>query len=266
LIVDTATRIPSSEPAFHAEDVELVADYRTLSALAIIGLLFGLASVHCLASQLFLVVPLIGAAISLMALRRIAMSDGLLGGRGAATAGLVLCVACGLAAISRDAVTRHLRTRQAEQVGRNWISLLLAGDTGTAFRLTVESSRPAPPPEPGMPAPQANPYEEFRKHSLVQAISTIGSDSQIEIVRTLRYVPETHRQFVVAQQFSIVPSEAATDADEAATDADPNLRPVQANLTLQRSWLRGERKSRWLVAAYELTPAKDNATIPTEDQ
>jgi hypothetical protein len=194
-----------------------------------------------------------------MALRRIATSEGLLGGRGAATAGLVLCVSCGLAAVSRDAVTRHLRTRQAEQVSRNWIGLLLAGDTGTAFRLTVEASRPAPPPEPGMPAPKANPYEEFRKHSLVQAISTIGSDSQIELVRTLRYVPETHRQFVVAQQFSIVPSEAATDAD-------PNLRPVQANLTLQRSWLRGERKSRWLVAAYELTPAKDNATIPTEDQ
>jgi hypothetical protein len=252
--VDTATRLPASEPAFHADDVELVADYRTLSALAIVGLLLGLASVLCLASRLFMVVPLIGAAISLVALRRIAASEGVLAGRGAAAAGLALCVACGLAAISRDAVTRHLRTRQAEEVGRNWLGLLLAGDTGTAFRLTVEASRPAPPPpEPGMTAPRANPFEEFRKHPVLNAVSSVGSDAAIKMTRTRHYEPRPHGQFAISQQFSIAPSEAALAAD-------PGLAPVLADLTLQRSSLPGERQSRWLVAEYQLSSAASDET------
>jgi hypothetical protein len=261
LNVDTATRTPTSEPAFHADDVELVPDYRTLSALAIVGLLFGLASVLCLASRLFLVVPLIGAALSLVAIRRIAASEGLLAGRGAAATGLALCVAFGLAAISRDAVTRHLRTRQAREFGRQWISALLSGDTNKAFRQTVDAMRPAPaPPEPGMPEPpRANPYEEFRKHPLVHALAIVGTDAQIESLRTLRYELQARKQFVIEQQFSIAPSEAATDTD-------PNLRPVNAKLTLQRSSLRGERASRWLVAAYELSPDTGDDTNQTEIQ
>jgi hypothetical protein len=252
LSVETATRPTLSEPAFHADDGEQVAGYRTLSALAIVSLIFGLASILCLASRLFLVLPLVGIAISLVALRRITAHDGVLGGRGAAITGLVLCVVFGVATISRDAVTRHLRTAQAEEFGREWLNLLIRGEVQPAFRMTVESTRPAPTPEPGVPAPStpASPYDEFLKHSFVKALSAAGPDAHVEFLRDVEILPQLRDQFAVRQQFRVT-------AGGAGADEQSGRQPVDVILALQRSRVHGQPQSRWMVAAFEMTSGGD---------
>ena len=133
------------EPAFHADDVDQSASYRTFSVLAIISLLFGLASPLCFVGPLLFGIPLVGAAVSLLAIRRIDTSEGVLAGRWAAVAGLALCVASLASNITRDMVGQHLRAAQAEAFGRDWISLLLTGHADEAFRLTVEGAHTPPP-------------------------------------------------------------------------------------------------------------------------
>ncbi|MEX2307252.1 MAG: hypothetical protein WD738_06645 [Pirellulales bacterium] len=248
--MQTVTQIPATEPAFHADDAEQVAGYRTVSALAIISLVFGLASPLCFAWPLMMAIPIFGTAISIVALLRIAASDGALAGRWAATAGLALCLICGAAAVSRNAVSRFIRTRQAEEVGRNWIGLLLADDAEQAFHFTVTGNRREPPPEPGMPAPTETPYEQFALSPIVPTLAAAGRDADIRYVETLSYEPQARRQFLIQQKFVVTPKAAAE-----GTPRDP----VEVHLTLQRSQLMGEPQSRWLVANFEVPQAAAEA-------
>lgn len=247
----TSTRLPAPEPAFHADDTEQVAGYRTVSALAIVSLLFGLAAPLCFAWSLLMVIPLFGAVISLVAIRRIDTSDGALAGRWAATAGLLLCVASGTAVVSRNLATRYARTRQAEVFGRDWIELLLTGDKEKAFRMTVDASRRAPPvPNPGLPTPTKTPWELFLESPVVTQLADAGADSDIQFVDTLRYEQHPIRQFIIQQKFLVVLRNTA-----AATHAHP----IEVLLTLQRSRLNRESQQRWLVSNFEVPPATDEA-------
>jgi hypothetical protein len=245
--VETGTRLPTSEPAFHADDAQQVAEYRTLSALAIVSLIVGLAAPLCFAWPLLLAIPLIGVAVSVVAIRRIDSSDGALVGRWAATAGLALCVASGTAVVSRDLVTRSLRTGQAEHVGRQWIQLLVAGDIEKAFRLTVAANqRPEPMPGPPEPKPEKTPYEQFRDDPIIAKLAAAGADAQVQLAETSAYEPQPYGQFVIRQQF-VVAGGGAADGEQSE--------PIQIVLTLQRSRLFQESQPRWLVANYELPSA-----------
>ena len=241
--METRVQPRSAEPAFHADDLEQVAEYRTVSALAIVSFVLGLASPLCFAAPLFLAIPLFGAAVSIVALRRIAVSDGALAGRLAAAAGLVLCVGCGAALISRDVVMRTIRVRQAEEFGRNWLALVTSGQTEPAFQLTSEASRPQAPPEPGMPAATTTPYDDFLKQPVIQALAMNGAGSNVRYAETLLYESPASRQFVIRQRFLVSPADAVTRKKESS--------PQNVVLTLQRSRERGQRNSRWIVASAE---------------
>jgi hypothetical protein len=177
--MSTGTELPTYGTAFHADDTDEVVGYRTVSALAVVGMIIGLASPLCLAWPLLYWIPLLGAVICILAMRRIEASDGAVTGRGMATLGLVLCVLCGAAAVSRSLVTRTIRTAQAEDFGRDWIELLLAGDNEKAFRLTVEGNRrEVAPPEPGATAPTQNPDEQFLENPLDTGMAAAGADNR----------------------------------------------------------------------------------------
>ncbi len=237
--VETDTRLPAAEPAFHADDTLEVADYRTVSALAIVSLLFGLASPLCIAWPLFMAIALVGAALSAIAIARIDASDGALAGRWAATAGLVLCVLSGTGAVSHDLVMRTIRSSQAEAFGGEWIELLLAGNTEEAFQLTVAANRHLPPREPGTPAPTETPYDHFLESPIVTELTAAGGDFDIRLEETLSYERQPRRQFVIQQKFNVVPRGEAAEQKR-----------NEVVLTLQRSRLAGERLSRWLVVSY----------------
>jgi hypothetical protein len=245
--VETTTHAPSHQPAFHTEDLDQVANYRTLSGLAIASLVFGLVSPVCFAAPVFLAIPLFGTALSLVALRRIAASDGALAGNWAAATGLALCIVSAAATVSYAQVTRFLHTSQARQLGQKWIELIVAGKTEEAFNLTVRSTRDEavdPPANFLASTPQESPYETFVKNPLVQALTASGSGAEVRFAGTLAYTPQPNHQCIVQQQFDVTP--AATSA----ADAPMSDNPVEAAVTLQLSRFRGESKLRWLVLGY----------------
>jgi hypothetical protein len=235
---------PSRHPAFHAEDLEQIAGYRTLSGLAIVGLLFGLAAPLCFAAPLLMIIPLVGAAVSLAALRRIADSDGALAGKWAGTIGLGLCVASAVATISNTQVARYLYSRQAREFGRQWIGLVLSGQLEHAFGLTVEGVRPPPQPEPGAPTPSQTPYESFSSRALVRSLVAAGESADVRFLGTLSTELQPYRQSVVKQEFEVTPNSSAATSGK-------SVKPVTATLTLHRSRMPGESSLRWLVEAYE---------------
>jgi hypothetical protein len=237
-----------STPAFHADDPEQTA-YRSLSVLAIISLVLGLAAPFAFIGPLLLAIPLFGIAISLLALRQIAASEGALAGRWAAIVGLSLCIASMVAPYSRDQLERAIRTHQAKEFGRSFIEILTAGQTERAFHMTFDGVRRRPPPEPGAPPPKVSPYQEFLDKSVVKALQPVGANPNIRYAGTIDYQPQSYRNIVLSQQFSVSPDSSASS--NAATQ------PVQVTLTIQRAQLPGEGRSRWLI-----TSIGDGKTAP----
>jgi hypothetical protein len=203
--------------------------YRTISALAVAGLLLGLASPLCLFGKVLMFVPIAGAAVSLLALRRIAVSDGGLVGRRAALIGLILSVSCAAVAVSYGAVTRRLRTRQASAVGYQWIALILKGDTKSAFHLSSGHAAPDPNREEGFGA-GGNPYNRFVEAPLVDALLKAGADAAIHGEEVIQYAAQGQGEFLIRQIFVVTPR-AGGPSDGAAAQRPP-LRFV---LQLQRT-------------------------------
>jgi hypothetical protein len=248
--VETGRPLPSSEPVFHTDDAEQVAAYHTISALAVVGLLFGLASPLCFGSPVFFAIPLVGAAVSIVALGRIAASDGALAGRWVATIGLALCVVSASAAIARQLAMERIRTTQAEASARVWISLLLEGKKEDAFRLTAAANRREPPTEPGAPVPTHTPYDHFLEQPVISELTAAGSDAKVEFVETLSYEPQPARQYIIRQKFLVTPIQKQ----------GAHSHPLELLLTMQRSKLPSEPRSRWLVGEYESPQAPAGET------
>ena len=149
-----------------------------------VSLFLGLASPLSLVAPLLWAIPLVGAVLAIMTIRRIASSDGALVGRLAAVIGLALCVGSLAAAASRSVVTEQVLSRQAREFATEWLGILQSGDTQTAFGYTVDSMRgPAPPPPPGTPPtaePPRDPLADFREHPLVRYMTSVGKDAQVK--------------------------------------------------------------------------------------
>jgi hypothetical protein len=200
LVTHDTTSTTTFTPSFEAEDDEVVR-YRSVSALAIIGLLLGIASPLCAVAPLLMVVPIVGAIVSLLALRRISESDGALIGRGAAAVGLALCIISAAAAVARTIVTQHLRTQQAEVVARQWIERLQSGQVEPAFRLTVRGASPPRPPSPDMPpdAPAEDPLASFRDEPIVKAIQAAGKSATVQLAENVDYQAQFRGNYIVVQ-------------------------------------------------------------------
>lgn len=115
-------------------DLEQI-EYRTLTPLAVVGLILGLCSPLAFLSTLLVIVPLLGIVVSLAALRRIASSDGSVIGRPAAVVGLVLSTICASAIPAQAAGMRWLMNRQAQPIAKQWFDLLAEGNPHEALEL-----------------------------------------------------------------------------------------------------------------------------------
>jgi hypothetical protein len=237
-------------PAFHSDEPEQIGDYRTFSALAIISLIFGIISPVALAGPFLLAIPLFGIGIALLALRRIAVSGGVLTGSSAAMIGLVLCVASLFAPFSRDLTFRLIRLNEAQAFGRNWIALVVSGRLEQAFHLTIDGIRPPPRPEPGAPPrpgsppspPQKTPYQTFLEQPVIKALAAAGATAEIHPGSVLTYDPQSYRRITIRQLFAVGPASAAPSAAS---------QTVQAIVSLQRGQMPGEAMSRWIVSGCE---------------
>ncbi len=246
MTVESHHTLTPHNSSFHAEDIDQVENYRTMSKLAIVSLLCGLAAPVCFLAPLLFSVPIFGAVLSIAALRHIANNEGRLAGRAAATCGLALCIAAMLASISHTTVTKHLRTKQAAEFGQQWISLLLAGKTEGAFRLTVNGTQPAPQLPPGeSPVRQTSPYEQFTKNALIETLVAAGEAAAIHPQRTLAYESQPRGQCIVVQEFQVAPQNSPPSEDKAS-------RAISAVvLTLVRSPTDPRRAPQWLVRDFQ---------------
>lgn len=248
----TGTSRTASAPVFHGDDPEQTTEYRTLSVLAIISLIMGVAAPLAVAAPFLLAIPLFGIAVSLVALRRIDVSGGTLAGRWAATIGLVLCVASAVLPISHDMIQRAIRVHQAEVFGREWVKMVTSGNSKQAFSLTVDGSRPNTPAEPDAP-PKASPYDTFIGLPVIKALQAAGPDAVIRIRDTADFQAATYRSITVRQNYSVSPAAAATGSSS---------QPIEFVLTVQRATLPRESMSRWLVS--NALPPKAGADSPTQ--
>lgn len=240
---ELGTRPAANRTEFSADDAAQVANYRTPSVLAVVSLLLGLAAPLCVLGPLLLVVPLVGAALSVAALRRIAASDGALVGARAAIVGLVLSIVCGIAVVTHASLTRQLQSGQAAEFGREWITLVLAGDIERAFGLTTFGPRFSSPPPDEPPPPGGDPFEQFVDLPVMRALSAVGEEADVLAGPAVRYAAQGDGEFMVQQEYLVTPHTADAEED------GPRPQPIAVLLTLHRTRLPGESQTTWFVAS-----------------
>jgi hypothetical protein len=250
--VNTETGIRADDPVEYSHDeATQLAGYQSPSALAIAGLLLGLASPLCVLGLLLWAVPLVGVAVSLAALRRIAASDGALSGRPLAVAGLVLSTAVGCAVVSHATITQQLRGLQAAEVGRHWIALVLAGDTQSAYQLAIGY----PPPDPNRTedlGPEGNPYDRFVEGPVVTALLAAGTEAEVRDQGTIKYAALWGNEFVLRRRYLVTPRAASGE------DGTHPREPIPVLLQMRRAEVPGKTYRTWRV-----TPL-DEANLPEE--
>jgi hypothetical protein len=129
--LDHAPRLSLPE----AEEAQAVG-YQAVSGLAVLGLLFGLLSPLALLAPAFWLAPLVGIALGLMALARIAQEAPALIGRKAALAGLLLSVVFAAAAPTQWFTYRWLVRREAGVFAMAWFDMLRQREPHKAHQLT----------------------------------------------------------------------------------------------------------------------------------
>lgn len=259
----TRTSVMNDNDVLVHPDEEIT--YRSVSVLSIVGLVVGLAAPLSLVAPLLWVVPIVGAAISLAAILRIASSDGALVGRGAALVGLVLCVVSISAAASRSGFAKYFVSRQAREVVLEWVAALQAGHSQQAFELTVEGARQSSTPASetqvqgdeqgnqrgGEPepddAPAGSPLEKFLENPVVHFLMTDGANAQASFDRDLAVEFGARGEVHIQQQFTL-----------RWTGSDETTPPVNVQIILTRSGSLASAASRWLVSDFQ----SDDLPVP----
>jgi hypothetical protein len=166
-----------------------VAEYRPVSGWALAALFVGLLSFVALFHPLLWSVPMAGAVVSLIALRRISRSDVPLIGRRAALIGLAFSLLYGVAAATRVASRDYWLRSRAERLASEFIDLIRSRKTAEAYALMRQSLEKKPlKPAPGsreanQPEPK-NQREMFASTEPVKTLLSLGPAAQLERLNT----------------------------------------------------------------------------------
>jgi len=135
-------------------DADEWGQYRSLSTLAVVAFVLGICSLLTFASPLMLVVPLGAIATALLALKGISASAGNLSGAKLALFGLALAICFSAASFARVKLRDVILQRQADRVGRQWLSLAAEGRSEDMMQLmtkdAVDKLSPTDPAEQPM--------------------------------------------------------------------------------------------------------------------
>lgn len=125
--------------AYDSHDASELDDaYQSLAPLAVAALLISLASPAVLVWPLLLVVPCAAVALALVAMGKIARSDGALTGRGLALTAVAISVFSVAAWAAREQTYTRLMNARAEPVVTAWFGKLQEQDEQAAFLLTLD--------------------------------------------------------------------------------------------------------------------------------
>lgn len=183
---------PASRPAPPIRS-DVVDDYRSVSVLAVAGLLLGLASISAWLHPLLWLVPLAAVVVSLLAFRKLALDAPNLIGWKPAAVGLALGLLCGAGAATRWALHQYLVEAEAAKVGVAWIDLVRDGRDRQVHQLSLLpiARLTAPDIEAayGELPDLEKEFQEFDSIAVIQRIHETPQDAQIRLYR----VTDHHR-------------------------------------------------------------------------
>lgn len=119
------------------DDATQITEYRAVSRAAVASLVLGLLSPLTLVSMLLWIVPALGVALALFALRAISASAGDLTGQKTAWLGLALSTMFATAAPAKIFYTSHVLVDQARPIANAWFQFLQEGEPQKALQLTM---------------------------------------------------------------------------------------------------------------------------------
>jgi len=154
--------------------------YRSLSSLAVVALVLGVCSLLVFVSPLLMVVPLAAIATALLAIKKIAASDGGLSGAKLARCGLALAILCSAASYARVKLHDAMLQRQADRAAQQWLSLAAEGNVESMLELlsgaAIEKLTPASTPGQPMTFFDKTLASALLRHdSLLLGLSELGT-------------------------------------------------------------------------------------------
>ena len=211
-------------------------DYRPISTLAVIGLLFGAASVLAFVHPLLWLLPLLGAVASGWALARLASPDSIQIGRKAALVGLTLSLVFGAAAPLRLTILHWQLRSESRYLSKQWFEALRAGDPYRAHQLTKLASQRISGDD-DLAIRYAEPQlrhdiEEYLKEQAVQTLLSLGKYA------TVRYFGN-RRLYIASTESSISDFYAVSVRDHGETTS------FFVQMTWSRSFDYGSQSWSW---------------------
>lgn len=235
-------------PDYQYDDVQAVAAYRGISPMAVLALVLGLASPLAVFNHFLLILPILGTIVALLAIRRIAASEGELAGRRLALAGLALAVVCATALLTRDAVSKQVVAGQAAPWAEEWCRLVMADRHEAALELTrpLETRRAIDQSLLEYYQTNENAKQElakFRESEVVQLLTEAGEDARIVPAEVQGLVRDARGNFTLLQNFRL---------ESSGDGAGPASRAFQ--LQLRKSGPTSPMPGVWHVSNFVLAP------------
>ena len=163
-----------------------IPEYQSVSTLAVISLVLGLASVLALAAPILLAIPVAAAGAALVALGSIRRSAGRVVGERIARWGLFTALVFGVCAVVREPVRYAVLNQQAVEAVEQWVSLLADSRYQESFdRLSpTKVARLQPQVEPGgvPPSPletREHMLQRIKVDPLVQRLAEFSPDVDV---------------------------------------------------------------------------------------
>jgi hypothetical protein len=206
-----------SPSVFSSNEAEQWDEPRSVSWLAVAGLVMGLLSAGALLAPLLWLLPAAGIALSLAALVALARdTDGRRLGWSAAACGLALSLLFGAWGVSNHVTRQLLVSRQAREIGQRWLTLVLEGQLQEAHQLQMHQRQRRAPGTAlddyySRDEDARLDYHEFTRGEVLRELADLGPEAQVrfagdeafEITRggvegptdfvTQRYVIDGHR-------------------------------------------------------------------------
>lgn len=135
-----STSLTHREAGLRPDEVA-IAQYRSLSRLALLSVALAVASALALVNLLFIPIALAAIVAAVLSLRAIAASQGQLVGKTWAVAGLALATLLLGWSVSWHFTRQSAIEGQARQVAEGWLRLISTGKIRQAHQLTVGSDR-----------------------------------------------------------------------------------------------------------------------------
>lgn len=245
---------PSAEvgQAAMGDDLANIAEYRPLSTLAIVSAIAGLLSPIAVLSPSLMAIPVVGVALSLLALQRIHARGDEMVGRNFALVGLTLSVLIGSFLLARNYTRHQALAQQALPCAERWCDLVQQGRLLEAIELThaPNSRRPLDTLETYYNENEsaAKVLEEFRIDPVVLLLKDAPEGAEIRFVGADRFYTGVSKTYVLVEAFAL---------DLPAENGKPG-KTREFSLELQRDKDVANTADAWFVSGKRMgRPAAD---------